>query len=262
MELDRNRLLGHLKDEEERAIGARVVDLARAVLASGEPRATDFLDPHQRLVAEGVAGAIAGLAWRASGGYRGAERQRLLLFPDLYLTDLLEWPLRYLAIEPAGEAKLTHRDYLGALLGTGLRREKLGDLIVTALGCQAVVAAEAAAIPLSSLQRVGDVPVRVQEIDPEQLEVPPERVKEIRATVASLRLDAVASTGFGVSRTRMAQEIKAERVKVNWRGVRDPAHPVRQGDVLSIRGRGRVVIAEVTGTTRKGRIGLLLKRYL
>ncbi len=121
---------------------------------------------------------------------------------------------------------------------------------------------EVADFLLTHLTHVGKIPVTVERIDPERLEVPPERVKEIRATVASLRLDAVASLGFGVSRTRMAREIKGERVKLNWKTVRDPAHSVAQGDTLSIRGRGRVVVEEVQGTTRKGRISLLLKRYV
>ena len=74
-------------------------------------------------------------------------------------------------------------------------------------------------------------------IEPEQLAVGSERVKEIRTTVASLRLDAIAGAGFGTSRTKMAKEIKAERVKVNWQSVTNPSASVAQGDVISIRGQ-------------------------
>lgn len=79
--------------------------------------------------------------------------------------------------------------------------------------------------------------------------------------MASLRLDAVAAAGFGVSRTKVVREIKAERIKVNWQVIPNPAHQVAQGDIISFRGRGRVVIQEVQGTTRKGRISILLQRY-
>src|SRR5690606_31151046 len=85
--------------------------------------------------------------------------------------------------------------------------------------------------------------------------------KEIKATVASLRLDAVAAEGFGMSRTKMVREIKAERVKLNWQPVSNPALAVKEGDVLSLRGRGRVVVAQVVGTTRKGRTSVVLQRY-
>ncbi|HEY8345340.1 MAG TPA: S4 domain-containing protein, partial [Bacillota bacterium] len=85
---------------------------------------------------------------------------------------------------------------------------------------------------------------------------------EIKTTVASLRLDAVAGLGFGISRTKMAREIKAEKVKVNWCSTTDPDYQVKVGDVLSIKGRGRVVVAETTGLSKKGRIGVILKKLI
>ena len=95
-----------------------------------------------------------------------------------------------------------------------------------------------------------------------ELQLRPETVKEIRSTVASLRLDSVAASGFGVSRTQMAEEIQSEKVKVNWKDAKNPAQNVKAGDVISFRGRGRVEIVEITGQTKKGRTGVLLKRYM
>ena len=101
---------------------------------------------------------------------------------------------------------------------------------------------------MTNWTHVGPHPVQVQLIDEEQLAVEPERIKEIRSTVASLRLDAVAAAGYGVSRTKLVREIKAERVKVNWQVIANPAHQVEAGDVISLRGRGRLVLHEVQGT--------------
>lgn len=261
--LDREVLLRHLRDGEEREIGRRVVDLAEAALRDGEAKATDFLRPPELQVSCGILESIPGISYRAHGGYAKAERRRLSLFPEYLLVELIEEPVTAIEVRLEGaHPELSHRDYLGALLGLGLRREKIGDVLVVTGGCQAVVAAEVAEYIVSHLIRVGRARVSVEAIDLERLEVEPERVKEIRTTVASLRLDAVASSGFGTSRTRMAREIKAERVKVNWRPVRDPAAAVSVGDVLSIRGRGRVVVEEVAGTTKKGRVTLVLKRYV
>ena len=257
----RERLLGHLRGEEERAVGARVCDLIEIALRDEKPVGTDFLDPFQQQVAAGILESVPEVSYRSYGGYPAAERRRLLIFPHYYLVELLEDPVTAIDVTvKSAFDEASHRDCLGALLGTGIAREKIGDVIVTARGCQAVVARESAEYIVGALRRVGRAPAEAREIDPEQLEVEPERVREIRTTVASLRLDAVASAGFGASRTKMAREIKAERVKVNWKPVRDPAHPVAQGDVLSIRGRGRVVVEEVQDTTRKGRINVLLKR--
>lgn len=261
--MDRDKLLSHLETAEERAIGARLVDLAERALRDDKPVATDFLDPLGVQIAQSVLGSIPEISYKAYGGYAKAERRRLLIFPEYEDVEELEEPVA--AVEIRVDSKfeqLGHRDCLGSILGTGLERDKVGDIIVIKGGFQAVVAAEIADFLVANLRRVGRAPAYVEPIDLEQLAVAPERVKEIKATVASMRLDAVASTGFGVSRTRMAREIKAERVKLNWKVVRDPAHEVQQGDTLSIRGRGRVVVEEVQGTTRKGRIGVLLKRYI
>lgn len=261
MQTDRNRYLSHLEGDEERLLGARILDVTEAVLERGEPQATDFLDPHQRQIATGVLGALADVSYRAYGGYAQAERQRLLVYPTYYLIELLDNPLR--AVELRGEfgyVEVSHRDFLGACLATGLKRERVGDIVLIPGGCQIVLTPEALTVVLAQLDAVHHVPVTATEIDIEQLMVEPERIKEMRTTVASLRLDAVAAFGFGMSRTKMVREIKGERLKINWKLVDDPSHTVVEGDVLSMRGRGRVTVEQVTGQTRKGRIALVLKR--
>ena len=261
--MDRERLLRHLQGAGEREVGARMVDLAEQAVRDDKAVATDFLDPYERQVAQSVLGSIPEVSFRAFGGYPKAERQRLLIFPEYESPEFLEEPIGAIEIEAPREPEgLSHRDCLGAILGTGLDRAKVGDIVLSSRGFQAVVAAEVVDYLAAHLTHVGKFAARVERIDLEQLEVEPERVKEVRATVASLRLDAVAAMGFGVSRTRMAREIKAERLKLNWKPVRDPDKEVAEGDVLSMRGRGRVVVAGIEGTTRKGRISLLLKRYI
>jgi RNA-binding protein YlmH len=89
-----------------------------------------------------------------------------------------------------------------------------------------------------------------------------ERVKEIRTTVASMRLDVIAAAGFGVSRSKMAGDIATDKLKVNWQEAKNSAQNVKQGDVISMRGRGRVEISEIVGQTKKGRTSVILKRFL
>lgn len=86
------------------------------------------------------------------------------------------------------------------------------------------------------------------------------RERVVRGTVASPRLDAVAGLGFGVSRSRMAREIKAERVRLNGETVTDTAKPVTPGDVIGLEGRGEATLDELSGPTRKGRLGATLTR--
>jgi RNA-binding protein YlmH len=241
---------------------ARIRDLAGRALSTQQPQWTDFIEPPLREEAEAVLRWENGVRFNSFGGYSRAERRRLVIYPDYYIVETLEPALAFLALTITGPAELTHRDYLGALLGLGIKREKLGDLLVGPTGCQAVVTPELAEYLRLNLTEVGNRKTVVELIEPEQLNLPERREKVIRTTVASLRLDALAALGFGDSRTKMAREIKAERVKVNWKAVKDPDLELAPGAIITIRGRGRVEFREVTGTSKKGRQGVLLVRLL
>jgi|SRR5690554_2903033 len=263
--MERERLLTHTTGSD-RILASRLLDQVDLSLKRVGPVATDFLDPREQEVVKDLLHFVPEIKFLVFGGYRRAERQRLVLIPPFYLTESVEPPLAYLSIKPisAGQDKLVfgHRDVLGSLLGLGLKREKLGDIISVEGEAQVIVAEEIGEFIAVQLTQVGSVQVKADRIDPEQLNTPPERIKEIKTTVASLRLDAVAGLGFGVSRTRMVREIKAEKVKVNWRPITSPNYQVKVGDILSIKGRGRVVLAETTGLSKKGRTGIILKKFI
>lgn len=260
--MNKAQILGHLQGEQEEVIGSHVFDLAKIAWESNRPQTTDFYDPYERKVAQSVLGGMPEVGVIYQGGYKRAERARLIIYPQFYLMETISSSLAVL--EAKGNfnfQKVGHGDYLGSILGTGLKRTKIGDLIILDDGCQAIVAAEVADYVLSNWTHVHKVPISLREIDEEQLAIEPERIKEIRATVASLRLDAVAAEGYSTSRSKMTREIRAEKVKLNWKPVNNPALSIAQGDVLSIRGRGRVLVHEVGGTTRKGRTNIVLHRY-
>jgi photosystem II S4 domain protein len=259
---DKSRFLGHLEGDEK-GLGSRILDIASESYTENRPAYSDFLDPRGQEIALGIVRGIDSLLYRFGGGYPGAERQRLAIFPDYYPSDKVEIPLAAVSIEGTADfSEISHRDVLGAVLGCGIKREKIGDIFVMEQGAQVIMAPAIVPAVVHNLQAIQKVPVVVSEIDLEQLEAVPKQVKEIRATVASLRLDAVASAGYGTSRNQMVREIKAGKVKVDWKPVDNPAHGIEVGDLLSIRGRGRLEVAQELGLTRKGRISLLLKRYI
>jgi RNA-binding protein YlmH len=136
-------------------------------------------------------------------------------------------------------------------MGTGCKREALGDIVFVPEGAQFVVEKTLTNYLNSNLTQIGSAPVTLTEITAEDLLQKEEKVKVINATVADLRLDAVAAAGYGVSRSRMADEIKSLNVKLNWKEAKKAAQAVNEGDVISFRGRGRVEVAEIRGTTKK-----------
>ena len=157
---------------------------------------------------------------------------------------------------------ITHRDVLGSLMGLGIERTNFGDIIMQTGGAQLIVDAAMADYVKQNFTKIAMVSVSVDDMDIAEIQPKEEKIKEIRTTVASLRLDAVASSGFSVSRTKVVSSINAGLVQVNWQPAKGPAQEVKEGDIISLRGRGRMKIEEITGTSRKGRIGVYLKRFM
>jgi RNA-binding protein YlmH len=248
-----------LNDKE---FASRITHLAERSLKEQGPQWSDFLEPPEREQAQAVLSWVSGVRFNSYGGYPKAERRRLVVYPDYYIVETIEPALAYLEIKTNSQTLLTHRDYLGSLMGLGLKREKIGDLLAGDTSCQLVTVPELGEYIKYNLERIANQKATVQEIEPEQLNIPDLREKTIKSTVASLRLDAITSLGFSESRTRMAKEIKAGKIKVNWKVIADPDYQVNPGDIISFRGRGRMVFQEQTGQSKKGRLGVLLIRYL
>jgi photosystem II S4 domain protein len=154
----------------------------------------------------------------------------------------------------------THRDFLGALLGTGIVRDKVGDIVVLGeQGAQALVVPEMAEFLELNLTQVRSVPVKTRRMDISALKVREPKKKELTTVEASLRLDAIASAGFGTSRSKMVDFISAHDVRVNWKDITEASYQVKSGDLISIRGKGRVEVGEVT-VTKKDRYRVQLTR--
>lgn len=263
MKLDRQTLIGHLKDSAEKALLAKVLDNIEIVLKNHRTQITNFYDPYHTGLIISMLERIPDLDYASQGGYELAERVRTAIFPDYLAEDQIDFNISILAVEGNFKMlKVNHRDFLGSLLGLGIKRELIGDLIVTEKGCQVMVVKEVVPYLMANLTKVHKVGVEVREISPEELAIPEQKVKEIKATVASLRLDAVSAVGFGTSRSRIAREILAEKLNLNWHPCSNLAAAVQPGDMLSMRGRGRVEVAEVKGNTKSGRISIVLRRFL
>ncbi|MFW6381336.1 MAG: RNA-binding protein [Bacillota bacterium] len=259
---DRDTLLSHLHREGDRLLGSKILDKIEMVLERKQEQYTDFLNPYQRQIACGLIEQINDINYLEAGGYRKAERKRLVIFPDFLFPDHVDKNICIIQIQGNFNFQnLSHSDFLGALMGLGIKRKKVGDILVLEEFAQAIIAGELRNSIFRDLSQVHEVPVEVTEIGEDDIVIPAENTREIKATVASMRLDAVASAGFGDSRNKISREIKNEKVKLNWKPETDPAQTVDIEDLISIRNRGRVEVVEKRGLSHRGRIKLLLKRY-
>ncbi len=231
-------------------------------LQQGKTLITDFLDPRQLELAEGVLQKNSGLAYTVYGGYPEAERNVLNICPAHQQPELP--PVEAVQFNWSGDHKaLSHRDLLGAILSLGLRRDQVGDIIFLQDGGAAAMISDStrAGYICANLVRVGSLEVTCAVTKPDQLPLAEDDGREITGTVASLRLDSVLSLGFGISRSRVVLLVKGGLVRVNWRPVNSPSVQVKEGDQVSLKGRGRLLLSTVEGETRKGRIRLKLKKY-
>lgn len=259
---EREKILRFYRSSGDEEIAAKLLDLAESVLRNQKYKVSEFLDPYGYTIAETVIAHFDRLQLEGQGGYSGAERIKAV-FSDKDFEGKIIYGITAVAVTwDKRYYQVSHRDVLGSLMGLGIKREVTGDIIMAAEGCYILVDTVMRDFIMTNLTRIGSAPVSLSEVKLEDVPVREEKMKEIRTTVASLRLDVIAAAGFGTSRTKMAAEISADKVKVNWQEARNSAQAIKTGDIISMRGRGRVEVCEVLGQTKKGRTSVLLKRYL
>jgi RNA-binding protein YlmH len=259
---EREKILRYYRSAGEEEIAAKLVDAAESVARNTKVKVSEFLDPHGFSMAETVAAHYSEVRLEAFGGYEGAERTKAAFVqPDF--SGQISYNIAVLAVAwDKRFTQLSHRDVLGAVLGAGLDRGVIGDIVMNSDGCFILIDKAITDFLLSALTQIGTTSVAVSEVALDQIPPKEEKLKEIRTTAASLRLDVIAAAGFGTSRTRMADDIVANKVKLNWQEARKTDQAVKAGDIISMRGRGRLEVSEILGTTKKGRLSLLLKRYV
>ena len=243
-------------EEDSGQVQKRLDELAARTARTGMPCFTGFLSPAEAGWAEATARRQR-VNVTLEGGFEDAER-RIACFwddepPEHFPLDALEltWP---------HQSAPGHRDVLGSVMGLGIKRSVIGDIVVLAergyLFCETQMAQHIA----DSLASAGRIRLQLKRLEGlPQLE-PPKGV-ETRDTVASLRLDAVIAAGFHLSRTDAAELIAAGHVKLRHLPTERPDARIQEGDVLSVRGHGRLVVEEVGAPTKKGRLPLLMMRY-
>jgi photosystem II S4 domain protein len=252
-----------LKGVENREEVARVIDKADRSLKTWAVELSDFLAPPVLAEVDRLFARLTEVRLVSWGGYPQAERQRIAVArADLPLEPA---QIELAALDITGNFLFdpaTHRDFLGAILGTGIVRDKVGDIIVLGeRGAQALVVPEMVEFLATALVQVRSVPVKTKRIELTEIKVNPPKKKEMTTVEASLRLDAIASAGFGMSRSKMSAAIAAGDVRVNWKEITQSSYTVKIGDLISIRGKGRVEVGEVM-TTKKERYRVQLTRFV
>ncbi len=196
------------------------------------------------------------------GGYDEAERTLFAALPDYMEKGDAEELVSVVEICGRDIGSLRHPDFLGSLLGLGIKREKIGDILVLEDRCLVFVIPNIADYITENLDKVGRKGVTVRRVEPKFLEIPKRKVEKFHVTVSALRLDSVVAAAIRTSRSGANTVLAEGRVFVNWSQEESPSLNVKPGDVLSVRGIGRFRIGEEVSKTKKDRLSIYIEKFV
>jgi len=263
---------------EFEALTARLDDLAEKA-ERGDVGVSQFLTPREQSLAERYL-RKKGIHYNLFGGYDTAERRRLYLLPDYmegfegehtgFFEDRLseygfESYITALRIKGSGYERLKHRDVLGALLGLGIERSVLGDILILDEDSSEFVAVCDSAISAyigNELTFVARDKVKVEPINISEVDIPQRKTQAVNDTVAAPRLDAVVAALCDLSREKARLTVTSGLVEIDFESEERPDSTVSEGAVISVRGYGRFRVISLSDKTRKGRYRLSAEKYV
>ncbi len=257
-------IIQSIKEPKERELLKRILDLAYRAQKTYGITYTDFIDPFLIGKIKSYRFDLLGVNLLSYGGQSQSERQIIGLGHDNITIDKDEFPIGYLKITvKTGIGKpLSHRDYLGAIMGLGIEREKIGDLLIQENEAYVMTHSdiiEYICHSLDAISRYGKVTCHI--VSKDELPDFEAEYKSISSTVSSVRADAVIAAGFQISRSTVAKLIANQRAMCNGVIISQSSR-INQGDICTLRGHGKIKINEIGSITKKGRVRVNIYRYI
>ncbi len=248
-------------EDTEELFLARIRDMADTCERKCVPRFTAFLDESQVFAAKRYLERSMVSGYLFWGGYSGAKRQMLGFFPDYMEPSESDFPIEAFTVTYRAVDKLSHRDFLGSLMALQIKREAIGDILVSDGSCSLFTTDKVAPLVLSDIRKIGRVGVKVvQGLTTEP--IAEEKFSDISGTVASMRLDCVTSLLVGKSREKTGELIKSGVVSVNYQICENNSMSVKSGDVITVKGFGKARVPDELRKTKKDRYFIVLQKYI
>lgn len=245
--------------EEDKLLFSRINDMVRLAGKRGSVYSF-FLNARECVAAETELKRLMYDNYCFYGVFKNAERKMLCVFKEYFYPENSDFPMTCLTFSYRKGNVLSHRDFLGAIMSLGLKRETVGDIVIDDGMAQIAVSDSVKEVIMNDIRKIGSVGVSIFE----QYETILEKIQEfieIKGTVASLRLDSVLSFVLNMSRSRISAIIKGIGVEVNYFTKYDGSCNLSQGDIISVKGFGKYRLELVSGITKKGRIHITVFKY-
>lgn len=238
--------------QEEREFIDQVLSWKDYVESTYSPKLTDFLDPREQHILKTLIGENGTVQYQLFGGTAESERRRAFIVPEYWTPNQEDFQIKLIEIDyPMKFVTIEHPQVLGSLMSLGLKRGKFGDILIRDGRVQFFIAAEVNDYIKMNLESIGRASIRLTEMDLSKAIMMKDLWIEQDITVSSLRLDTIISGIHHVSRQKSSTFIQHGLVKVNWTLCENPSFECAEGDLLSVRGHGRVKIMSVEGRTKK-----------
>lgn len=250
-------------NKEEILLRKRLIELSNQAYARDIVTFSDFLNLNELNILHTTPKEMFPVRYETYGGYESSERQMVSFLPDALYYEYT-YPIQVVEIttsNPKFAENLTHRDYLGSLMNLGIERCKMGDILLQSNKAILFAREEIGAYIAENLTRIRHTTITTKILDTTEISYEP-RFQEIKGNVASIRLDSVLSVAFPMSRSKMCAFIENGKVYVNGKLITSNGYHLKENDIISIRGLGRIKFIEILSETRKGRYMISVNKYI
>ena len=269
--VNRQEILSKITNDEDRILVSRLFDKIEFCNKRNSIEHTEFLDMRQRQLLEKILFDIKYSNYVAYGGYKTAERTILIFYPskleDVFAENRFDFNTIFSVINILLPNELkgmySHRTYLSGIIKTGIRREKVGDILSNKNGANIIVLKDSIEYVLDGLKtltRFGKSELR--ELKLQDLEIEEPKTIVTNAIIPSMRIDSLVSEMAKTSRAKAAEIIKEERVFINHELVVKSSKETKENDIVTIRGKGKFKVGAIINSTKKGNLVVQIEKYI
>lgn len=269
--MNRQEILSKYEGEEDKLLVSKLLDKIEFVEKKNSVENTDFLDIHKRGILEKVLKTIKYKNYIIYGGHENAERVMIILYSEKLETVFEQNHFDYnnimqiirITLPSAMRGKYNHRDYLGAVIKVGIKREKVGDIIVSIDGADMIVSKDMItylSTSISELTRFSKSTFEICKI--ENLNIELQKIEIINIIIPSMRIDSIVSEIIRTSRSKAMEFIQSQRVFINGELVTKNAKMLKENDMITVRGKGRFKVKQVLNSTKKGNLVVEIEKYV
>lgn len=267
--MNKQEILQEYKNQEEKLLVAKILDRLEFLKTRNKIETTDFLNLHEQDLVQKLLKKIKFENYYFFGGNGEIERKVAIFYPEKLNKQMTQknhkniMTIIKIELPKELEDEYDHKTYLGAIMKLGVEREKIGDIITNNMGADIIVKNEILKFLMQNLKFLTRFEAAsITEKSIEELEGNVPQKLEMTAIIASLRLDNIVSVLAKTSRSKAVDILNQERVFVNFKQETKSSKQIKQGDIITIRGKGRFEFKEISGNTKKGRYVIKIEKYI